>query len=534
MTLFMEQAAPTRSRVAEPVAAAHNFETVVDALPQAAALIGARGRVTRRNDAWEQLFGADESLVEASRLEEYRQRQIEAARHHEGLTTDWVLRAGGSVRVRCDPLPPDNAANAKWLAVAIPPEQHHSPPRDALRQEVAQAHAASDAKDRFLAMISHELRTPLTPALVTLTNLRRDVPSGPQGEAIRHDLDVVRRCIELEARIIDDLLDLTRVAQGELKVHVRPLDLNVVAAETAELARPAAEAGGLTLDVRLDAADANVTADPDRLRQVLWNLLSNATKFNRPGGRIELQSCNPEPGLVRVAVRDTGFGIDAAELPSLFTAFEQLDHRQVNRFGGLGLGLTINKGLLKLQGGKLWAESAGRGQGSRFVIDFPTDSATAPNQPEPAVGATPAHNGPRGILPPAATAEPSPLDILLVDDHAETLTAMRRLLSRLGHRVTPAASVAEAREALADREDRPFDLLVSDIGLPDGSGLEVPPMLEDLWPERRVPSIALSGFGMSRDLDASRDAGFAVHLVKPVSLDQLQAVIARVIAAGRN
>ena len=294
---------------------------------------------------------------------------------------------------------------------------------------------------------------------------------------------------------------------------MRPLDFNATVAQTTDLARPEIESAGLSLDVRLDAADARVVGDPDRLQQAVWNLLTNATKFNRRGGRIDVVSSNPTPETVRLDVVDTGIGIDPAEMESLFTAFDQLENRGVNRFGGLGLALTISKGLLNLQGGRLFAESQGHGCGSLFGIEFPLASA---DSDEPGHDAAPAES------------EPPSLDILLVDDHAETLRAMRRLLQRLGHRVTAAASVTEAREAIRARGGRPFELLVSDIGLPDGSGLEIPPMLRAAFPEASTATIALSGFGMSRDLDASRDAGFDVHLVKPVSLDQLQSVIARV------
>ena len=433
--------------------------------------------------------------------------------------------------------------------------------RDELRRALDEARAAAGTKDRFLAMISHELRTPLTPALVTLTNLQRDLEGQPGTERIRRELEIVRQGIELEARIVDDLLDLTKLARGKLKISARPVDLAAIVREVADLARPDVERSGLVLSVEVDAGRSRVVGDPARLRQVLWNLLTNATKFNRKGGRIDVRCFNPSPDLIRVDVADTGVGIDPEEIPSLFLAFEQMEHRTINRYGGLGLGLTISKGLLHLQGGRMHVRSEGVGWGAVFGLEFPLadESAVAvePAKPEAeqrfrgTVGSSRPVDVPREVAfaqrvsadvaePDRDAGGPGPLEILLVDDHAETLRAMTRLLGRLGHRVTAAEDLSGAESAIDRRRGRgegrdgPFDLLVSDIGLPDGSGLDVPPMLEQAWPDDDVPSIALSGYGMARDLEASRLAGFAVHLVKPVSLEQLQQTIARVMDRARR
>ena len=523
---------------------------LVDLLPMAAAVAeDARCNRVRVNAAMRGLFGLAEARPEPSVAPEVFAPLCRAAWGEppaEGQ--EWLNVPPESkhpVRVRVWSLPLRDAAGTVRGAIAFYSDQagdrdvaeQLDRSRDELRRALHEVRAASGTKDRFLAMISHELRTPLTPALVTLTDVIRELGgrAGGKGAAngvgggeaaaassgLRRDLETVRRGIELEARLIDDLLDLTRLARGRLKLSLRPLDFHAVVAETTDLARPEVEAAGLSLDVRLGAADARIVGDPDRLRQVVWNLLTNATKFNRRGGRIDVASSNPTPGTVRLDVVDTGIGIDPEEIPALFLAFEQMEHRGVNRFGGLGLALTISKGLLNLQGGRLFAESEGRGRGALFGIEFPLA--------DPAPGAPPQG----GEADAERPAEPPPLDILLVDDHAETLRAMRRLLQRLGHRVTPASGVAEARRVTRDRAAAgrpPFGLLVSDIGLPDGSGLEIPAMLRETWPSAGVPSIALSGFGMSRDLDASREAGFDVHLVKPVSLDQLQNMIARVVA----
>ncbi len=394
-----------------------------------------------------------------------------------------------------------------------------------------EAETASRAKDDFLAVLSHELRTPLTPALLTITMLQR---RGGLPEDVVEDLQLIQRNIELEARLIDDLLDLTRVARGKLQLNNEVLDIHGPLGRAVEISR---RRNGVSLQFDLEAAihpgEPFVVGDPARLQQVFWNLLSNAQKFTPPGGSIRIRSLNPRPGVVRVEVSDSGIGIEPEVLPRLFNAFDQGDVAAAKKAGGLGLGLAITKALVSAHGGELTASSAGKGQGATFAVELPTvPTPTSALMPPTPLAAPPAPTSPPVTVsmtatPPraaaAAGAQPA-LNILLVEDDDFTSRAMSKLLARMGHRVKAAADVRSAMERVDDPTEL-FDLVISDVGLPDGSGHELMRSIRRL---RDVPGIALSGYGMEEDIRKSRDAGFAEHLTKPVTLEKLESVIARV------
>jgi CheY-like chemotaxis protein len=259
-----------------------------------------------------------------------------------------------------------------------------------------------------------------------------------------------------------------------------------------------------------------VQADPARLQQVFWNLVKNAVKFTPAGGHVTLATSDGGDsgnggGTVRVRIADTGVGIDAGKLPQIFDAFEQGGQDVTRLFGGLGLGLAISKALIDLHGGAITAESAGRGLGATFTL---TLAATAP---EPSAG-------PALPAPPAETAGHAGLRILLVEDHADTREALADLLRMYGHEVTVAGSLAAA---LAIAATERFDLVVSDLGLPDGSGLDLMPQIRALSPYD-VKGICLTGYGMEEDIRKSREAGFLAHLTKPVNFQELAAVLSRI------
>ena len=371
-----------------------------------------------------------------------------------------------------------------------------------LRAALERAEEASRAKDQFLAILSHELRTPLTPVLAGI-QLLEDEPNLPP-DALEY-VRLIRRNVELEARIIDDLLDLTRIIRGKVELQRRHLDAHDA------LRHVLADCGGdfdakhIALRVDLMATQSHVDADPARLQQVLWNLLKNASKFTPDGGRVDVRTADTAGGLM-LTVTDTGVGIEPAIIPTLFEPFEQGGREITRRYGGLGLGLSISRGLVERHGGTLTAASPGPGQGATFTLTLPT---AEPARPAAAVAA-----------PPAAAGQAAPLRVLLVEDHADTRHLMRILLSQSGYEVTTAENVAAA----VAKADTPFDLLVSDIGLPDGTGLDV---MRELSKRRPVRGIVMSGFGMEADIQRSRDAGFAEHLTKPVSADRLRAAIAR-------
>ena len=377
----------------------------------------------------------------------------------------------------------------------------------------AEAQDASEAKDRFLASLSHELRTPLTPVLAVVSALAEDerVPLD-----LRRPLDVIRRNVELEARLIDDLLDLTRIVRGKLELHPEVTDARKVVEHTIEICCGGEPDGRLHVVTDLAAEDHRLWADPSRLTQVMWNLLNNAVKFTPPEGTLTVRSRNEGDRLI-LQVFDTGIGIDPQVLPHIFDAFEQGRARSPRGAGGLGLGLAISKAIVELHGGRLMAESRGRGQGAAFTVSLP---ASLPRV-DPESGEIEVAGKIIAAPEPAA----GPLRILLVEDNADTAEAMAELLSLLGYRVTKAGTVADALAAVdAER----FDLLLSDLGLPDGSGLD---LMREL--ARRngdgLPGIALSGYGMEEDVRESLEAGFRKHLTKPVTLQQLEAAIREVV-----
>ncbi|MEA2559313.1 MAG: two-component system, chemotaxis family, CheB/CheR fusion protein [Acidobacteriota bacterium] len=375
----------------------------------------------------------------------------------------------------------------------------------ALRDTEEELRAANEAKDRFLATLSHELRTPLTPILALVSSFQEDDRFPPD---LRSQLVVIRRNVELEARLIDDLLDLTRVARGKLVLHRQAADVAEVLAHALRSVRDQMASKGVRLAVDLAEGRLLAWADPARLTQVFWNLLSNALKFTPEGGTITVRS-RLEGSSVTVEVCDTGIGIDPEVLPRIFGAFEQADPRITRRFGGLGLGLAVSRALMRLHGGDLTAASEGTGCGAMFTVRLPAGVperdldetvVTFPRESEARLD--------RGLR------------LLLVEDHADTAKAMAELLGTLGHEVTVAGSVAGAREAAQGRELE-LDLVISDLGLPDGTGLD---LMRELA-AHGLRGIALSGYGMDEDIQRSREAGFTDHLTKPVTLQMLQEAI---------
>ena len=358
------------------------------------------------------------------------------------------------------------------------------------RDEVV-ARTRSEAKDRFIATLSHELRNPLAPALYAASYLGGliDLPTS----AVRF-VDMIRRNVEFEARLIDDLLDVTRIGQGKLKLSLAVVDLNELAADCLATTRVNAEAKRLTLVGDLHAGRAVVRGDPIRLRQVIVNLLSNAVKFTPPGGRIVVSTANDGEGSVRLIVADTGIGIDADQIGGLFVPFEQMGRRD---HGGLGLGLAISRGIVEAHQGRIRAASDGTGQGATFDVELATMDAGDDDDRQPSVTRAPA---------PASSRR-----ILVVEDHGDSAEMLRIALESAGHRV----AIAPTLSAALSRLDESWDLVVSDLGLPDGSGLDVARRAR-AQPRPPARLIALSGYGTEADRQASVAAGFDAHLVKPV------------------
>ncbi len=377
--------------------------------------------------------------------------------------------------------------------------------QDALIEAKEHAEAASRAKDEFLATLSHELRTPLTPVLMAATALASD-PSLPV-EA-RQQLDMMRRNIELEARLIDDLLDLTRIIHGKLIIAPVSADIHELLHHTEEIIRSDDMGKQLHIVMKLDAARHHALADPARIQQVFWNLLRNAVKFTPGGGSITVNTRNDAEGRIIISVADSGIGIRAEVLAQIFNAFEQGDTSGEHRYGGLGLGLAISSAIVTAHGGQIRADSAGRGHGAEFTV-------TLGNVPAPA--ATIGNDSPQAQVTRS-------LSLLIVEDHESSRMVLEHFLTLGGHRITTASTV---NEALAAYKAGHFDAVISDLGLPDGSGIDLMVQIQSIRP---VPAIALSGYGMERDLQRTKDAGFSAHLVKPVKLDQLKRLLAEVAA----
>lgn len=381
--------------------------------------------------------------------------------------------------------------------------------RDLLARERAaraDAEAANRAKDHFLATLSHELRTPLNPVLLTVSALADDPSILPE---IREELDVVRHGVELEARLIDDLLDLTRIARGKLELHREIVDLHaVISRAAADCCESDVTRKQLTIVRELQATDHYVWGDVARLSQIFWNLVGNGVKFTSEQGRIRLTTRAAGDGTIEASVSDDGIGMDTSALSRVFDAFEQGSRGVTRRHGGLGLGLAICKALVELHGGTIKADSPGPDQGATFTVRLPVVDRPHRGRANSSIGHLPAV---------ASKHETRVLNILLVEDHGVTGRVMARLLRSAGHRVTLTASVAATRQVLY--EDVDFDLLLSDLGLPDGNGLEVLEIVRASGFD--IPAIAISGYGTEDDERQSREAGFAVHLTKPIDVARL-------------
>jgi two-component system CheB/CheR fusion protein len=398
--------------------------------------------------------------------------------------------------------------------------------RDSAERAKAAAELANRTKDHFLAVLSHELRTPLTPVEMGVSMLQDRPDLDPR---VRETLEMIRRNVDMEARLIDDLLDVTRIARGKIELHRSTVELSTIIQRAVEVCKPDIEAHNLHFSVDMGLGPAYwLDADVSRLQQVFWNLLKNAVKFTPHGGCLGIRVRKDEAGglkddvlrmkdggypssFVLVEVSDSGIGIDPEAQPRIFNAFEQAERSIARQFGGLGLGLAICKTLVEMHGGTIEAWSGGRNQGATFRIRLPLcEPACRPEDSAPV---------------PCAQRAVRPLRILLVEDHGVTAKMMRWVLTEEGHDLKTAGDVATALE-LAEQYE--FDLLVSDLGLPDGSGHDLMRQLRQRG--HRFPGIALSGYGQEEDIRRSHEAGFISHLTKPASRERLVEAAASVAA----
>lgn len=498
-----------------------HYRTLSEALPHLVLTCRSDGRCDFISKQWVEYTGLDETrslglgwldAVHADDREEVRRTWLAAVSggatgyyHHEMR----IRRHDGAYRwfdVRIVAVRDPRGGVNKWFGSCtdIQPQREAIEERERLlASEQAARQAAEDAnraKDRFLAMLSHELRTPLTPVLAgtRVLDMIVDLP-----EQARASVWMIRRNIELEARLIDDLLDLTRVANGKLSLTLETVDVHEVIDSVLELFR--SEIQVKQQDVHIDTAARHhyVRADRARLQQMLWNLVRNAAKFTPDGGHIYVRT-RDEGSQIQISVEDTGIGIAPEQIGKLFNAFEQGSHNMTRQFGGLGLGLAITKALTDAHGGHVSAKSPGVHCGATFTIVLPV---CEPPQAEPAAPVS------------AVSTAACTLTILMIEDHEDTAEVMAQLVRSLGHDVTVVSLVADA---LAAAQSIEFDLVISDVGLPDGTGLD---FIRAFREHSAVPAVALTGFGTDEDVRRSIEAGFTWHLTKPVNFAQLEQLI---------
>ena len=364
------------------------------------------------------------------------------------------------------------------------------------------AEKANQAKDDFLAALSHELRTPLTPALAAAGFLAHNASRIPAE--FKDEVAIIRRNVQLEARLIDDLLDLTRIVGGKIELHFDRVDARAIVRQALSIVEPDSAQKKLKITTVCAARENHVWADPIRLQQVFWNVLNNAVKFTPPGGSIEIRTANDDSGRFVLEVTDTGIGIDMAFQQLLFKPFERGDRSVTRQFGGLGLGLAISKMLMDLHEGHIAVESGGRSKGATFRMVMPVIARRSSHK----------------TTPTKVMSRPNKsLRILLVEDHVDTRRTLSRLLTHFGHQISEAECTQRALEIIDDKE---FDVVLSDIGLPDGTGYEVIAQAKRKHP---VMGVALTGLGTEEDIRRGREAGFDFHLTKPVDFHELRMVL---------
>ncbi len=427
----------------------------------------------------------------------------------------FVRKDGTLFPLLCNARPIRDGASRAGTVIEVRDITERKRFEDELRLATDEAEAANRAKTQFLAVLSHELRTPLNPILLAVSSM---LERTPEPEDLHQTLEMIRQNVNLQARLIDDLLDVMRIVRGKMPLHWAVADCHEVIRHALQVCQSEVLGKVIRLTLDLAAVEHHVNADSARLQQVFWNLIKNAVKFSPEGGTLTIRTRNDGDRLF-VEFADTGIGIEPDVLPAIWDPFQQGETTITRRFGGLGLGLAICKGVVEAHGGTIDAESGGKGRGTTFRVVLRTLPAPA----------TQGHGKPTDRLPaPAVAIMPAvSLKILVVEDEPATQRLMARLLRGLGHEVTTAGTVAEAAR-LAEAGDH--GLIVSDIGLPDGSGLDL--MRRVVALRGRVPSIALTGYGMEEDIVRSREAGFTAHMTKPIDFTKLEAMIRQVAGGG--
>ena len=477
-------------------------------------------------EAWNGMFHPDDQArawaTWRHSLETGEYYEIEYRLRHRSGEYRWVLG-------RALPIRNEHGEIARWFGTCtdihamrqlIDEREHLLQSEQAAR---AESERAGRMKDEFLATLSHEIRTPLN-AILGWATLLRSGKSTATGAA--QGLEIIERNARLQAQMVEDLLDMSRIISGKLRLDVQRIDLAEVIRTAAETVEPAAGAKDIRLQLVLDPLAGAVSGDPNRLQQVFWNLLSNAIKFTPRGGRVQvlLERINSH---LEVSVIDTGEGIDPAFLPHIFDRFRQADATTTRRHGGLGLGLAIVKQLIELHGGTIRARSPGKGQGATFVASLPLTVLHPEAEPQPSRRHPSAESA---AMPVDSDVQLAGVRVLVVDDEPDARALLRRLFEDRGAIVFTARSATEALSIV--QRERP-DALISDIGMPDVDGYALMRRVRALLPEHggRTPAIALTAYARGEDRVKALVVGFQHHLAKPIEPVELLVTVASVVGA---
>jgi PAS domain S-box-containing protein len=520
------QAAAAREELAGSEA---RFRQLADAMPQIVFAARPDGHVDYFNRRWYQYTGLPEGEVgfeswrhvhEPEGLERVVPAWAESLKTGRPYQIEYRLRrADGEFRWhlgRALPVRDGRGEIVRWFGTNTDIhdykllQEQNEQLLDSERHARAEAERASRMKDDFLATLSHELRTPLNAILGWSQIL--STGGAPEPQDLEEGLAVIGRNARAQTQIIEDLLDMSRIISGKVRLDVRPLDVAAVVRAALDTVRHAAEAKTIRLQSALDPTAGGVVGDPNRLQQVFWNLLSNAIKFTPAGGHVQV-SLRCQGGHVEVAVADTGQGITAEFLPYVFDRFRQADASTTRQHGGLGLGLSIVKHLVELHGGSVRAASGGAGRGATFTVSLPQSAARAgPHQP--AARSSPAREAPAELYRDARR-HLRDVDVLVVDDEADARAVVRRLLEDCGAAVRTASSARDAMDLFCAK---PPDVLVCDIGMPGEDGYSLIRRVRTLGKDAggAVPALALTAYARAEDRMRAVLAGFQMHVVKPV------------------
>jgi PAS domain S-box-containing protein len=496
------------------------FHALTDSMPQCVWAAKADGEIYYCNRVWLEYAGEEagitffEALPEEE-LAEVRSQYRAAIRAGESLEREQRLRRHDGVwRWHLARMVPEHDARGRitgWICTATDIDDNRK--LFASEKEArSQAEIANRTKDEFLATVSHELRTPLN-AILGWTRMLRSGAVEPKSLA--RVLETIERNARVQTQLVEDILDVSRIIAGKLRVDIRRIDLHGVVRAALESVRPAAEARGVEISCEMTADSEEFCGDPDRLQQVIWNLFSNAIKFTARGGKVAAR-VERDLSQVRIVVTDTGSGISREFLPHVFDRFRQADSSITRAQGGLGLGLAIVRHLVEVHGGTVEATSEGEGKGSTFTVRLPM----------------------RAVAPEAAEAKPEPItgdralevrldgvEVLVVDDEADARELVCALLTRCGAKVRQAASLEDALARL--REQRPH-VLLSDIGLPQQDGYALIRRVRELSPSEGglVPAAALTAYAGEDDHRRALAAGFQAHVTKPIEPADLTLLVA--------